>query len=220
MNKYIFLLIFVLVSIPFTYGVLCKSESIVPCTVQTPSINCDNYTVINKGGTNVQNGTMSLIEGGVYNFTLNVPIANGYTILLCSNHTTQISIIPLESEDTGKGAIFLGLILTEFFMALMFLYFSYILGGEYDTDQYGSKVEKFVILRIFLVVVSLVWVFKIYSAITVLVEGYIGISQLVTILGITAYGWIFYTFITVYVFIMFFYLMSTIKQRKFNSIHF
>ncbi len=216
MKKWPFFLLILLI-LPIVNAITCTQETVVPCTVVTPVLSCPtyNYSVYNNEGGVLQSGLLTHINDSIYAFDLiNVTVNSVYTVKLCSNHTTQITSVLYETQDTGKGAILFGLILSQIGIMGFILYFSSILGKETTTDSNGNKIPKFVILRIFLILITFIWVYKIYHLMSALITGYIGLSEMVLILGITPFGWIFYTFLAVYIFINFFMLIDIMKQRK------
>ena len=64
------------------------------CEVVTPVIECATYDLYNPSHTlDTDDGAMTQIGAtGVYYFTFNEATAGDWTILLCSNHTTEITI--------------------------------------------------------------------------------------------------------------------------------
>jgi len=203
-------------------AITCSEETTVPCEVLTPFISCAlyNYSVYDNTGSVVQDGIMTAAGGGIYNFTLDVPIANGYQILLCSGHTALITVIPIEAQDVGKGAILLGLLFSQFLLLLFFLYFNHVLGEETRIDGEGYHVQEHLVLRIFLLFVGFLWTFKIYNVLAVLIEGYLNVSQFITILGIQAYSWIFYVFVSIYLFLNIFYILRMIQTAKVRQLQY
>jgi hypothetical protein len=217
----IFLILFIALINQVSAIPSCVQETTIPCYVVSPVIECDtyNYSLIDKEGIYYQNGTLELLGDGVYRFIMeNVTINNVYTAILCSNQSTQITVIPFEAQDIGKGSIFLGLIISQIAILFVFIYFSYILSEEYTVDQFGNKVEKYVVLRVLLIFISFIWVYKIYNALSVIIQSYIGMPDLILLAGMQPYTWIFVTFASVYLFISLFYILRIIKTNKVNSL--
>lgn len=138
-TRIIFIVLLVLIGLPFVYSIACEDltkETDVPCTVVTPYITgqCNsplqyNYSVVDINTTlPVQNGTMSPVGDGTYNFTLNntgITLHHSYSVTLCSNNTATITII----EDTD-------LIDSKKWMYIIVICFSFLLYfiGRYAQD--------------------------------------------------------------------------------------
>lgn len=110
-------LLLILLLIPIAFAVTCEDETIVgdlPCTVVSPYLEsfCSdgsyNYTVYNLNDTAyAQNGTMSPVGDFTYNFTFNqTELGKSFSIVLCDNSTSTITIIPDNSSDWEFSIIF------------------------------------------------------------------------------------------------------------------
>ena len=95
--KKVILILMVLALLPLVSG-LEECQEIetanIGCLVVTPVITCNNYDSYTPAYAKDADGTVMTQIGstGVYYFTFNESTVGAWTILLCSNHTSQITI--------------------------------------------------------------------------------------------------------------------------------
>ena len=136
--KWKYLIIILMFLIPIAYGKagdMCE-EIIKPnetCKMITPVINCTNYTyeIINKSGTIVTDGNLTLHEDDIYYF--NFSEDNGeYTVKLCDGTTTQVFV---ERREDNMLAITIGLIIVIVGFAILGL-----LAKDLPVKVYGFSI--------------------------------------------------------------------------------
>lgn len=86
------------------------------CLMMTPPISCSTYKLYDSdAGTNILNGTMTLVQDNIYKFTFNQSTGS-YIVALCDNSTVR-EIIVKGVDDMGSLSI------TLFVMAVTAVFF-------------------------------------------------------------------------------------------------
>ena len=92
MNKIVLITIIFLI-IPTVYAALCENriDADTECLILTPVIDCNTSATILSNNGGLETKTMISVGNGIYNFTFK-NVTGSYTIILCDNTTSQISV--------------------------------------------------------------------------------------------------------------------------------
>ena len=91
------------------------------CIMLTPVITCTTYEVFNITGSRVDNGSLTVLNDSIYQFTMNQPVG-GYIVKLCDDTTREVIV---KSED--KNMAWLAIIISIGVMTSLFFYASSLL---------------------------------------------------------------------------------------------
>lgn len=207
MNKWLTVLILMLVFLPISYAIpMCKDSIRINsnCTMVTPSISCSSYSyqifnVSENGmGALIENDSLTSFNGSIYYFTLIEP-SGKYIINLCDGTTREVIVEP-PSDNMVLGII----IAMPLLLAFLFMFIAHSLG---DTH---------VALKITFMLLSLVSVFTAWQYGTIiLVEDY-GQTQLTDALAVSTqlYSYIFYAILTYFCIYIVVKVVNFTMQKK------
>ena len=100
--------------LPLCSAYVCQDETDyadIPCEMITPVLNCSTNASIDStiNLSEKYNLTMSLIAGNIYNFTFPYNITTSYSILLCDNSSSSITLGYYDKNFNDKYLYFYGL---------------------------------------------------------------------------------------------------------------
>lgn len=170
------------------------------CSMISPPINCNTYSIFLKNGTQIENGTMTQIS--TYFYQVNFSQGEGdYYVVLCDN--IQSREIRVTSEGESKMIIAVTILLPIIFGIILLV-------AGISLGQHHAPIKYF---TFFMAVISF-WA-SMHFAMLGVVKFY-NFPELQSLIGSTVYwtGWVFAILLTYFLIYIFYSVIHMAAQRK------